>query len=103
LNPELPKGRSQEEVIMTKLREKAQGQVKQAVGQIVGDDQLVLEGKEQQRQAERASDPSGQRGSKGKEEQKGKSRMRNTSKTDVNKPASEQTSDPTGRKGPVLD
>jgi uncharacterized protein YjbJ (UPF0337 family) len=88
---------------MTKFREKAQGQVKQAVGQIVGDDQLVLEGKEQQRHAERASDPSGQRSSKDKEEQKDKSRIQNAPKTDVNKPSSEQTSDPTGRKGPVLD
>lgn len=87
---------------MTKLREKAQGQVKQAVGQIVGDNQLVLEGKELQRHAERASDPSDQRGSK-KEEPKDKRRMQKASKTDVNKPASEQTSDRTGRKGPVLD
>ena len=87
---------------MTKLREKARGQVKQAVGQVVGDDQLVLEGKKQQSHAEPASDPSDQRGSK-KEEPNDKSRMQKASKIDVNKPASEQTSDPTGRKGPVLD
>jgi hypothetical protein len=88
---------------MTKFREKAQGQVKQAVGQMVGDDELVLQGKKQQRDAERASDPSDQSSSKGKQEQKDKGRIRNAAKTDVNKPASEQTSDPTGRKGPVLD
>lgn len=88
---------------MTKLKEKAQGQVKQAVGQMVGDDQLVLEGKKQQRNAERASDPSDQSSSKGKEQQKDKSRIQNAPKTSVNKPASEQTNDPTGRKGPVLD
>ena len=88
---------------MTKFREKAQGQVKQAVGQMVGDDQLVLEGKKQQRNAERASDPSGRGSLKGKREQKDKGRFQNDPKTDVNKPASEQTSDPTGRKGPVLD
>lgn len=88
---------------MTKFKEKAQGQVKQAVGQMVGDDQLVLEGKKQQRNAERASAPSDQSGSKGKQEQKDKGRIPNAPKTDVNKPASEHTSDPTGRKGPVLD
>lgn len=70
---------------MTKLREKARGQVKQAVGQIVGDDQLVLEGKKQQSHAEPASDPSDQRGSK-KEEPNDKSRMQKASKIDVNKP-----------------
>lgn len=89
---------------MTRFKDKAQGQVKQAVGQMVGDDQLVMDGKKQQRNAERASDPSDQGRSKGKEEKKDKSRIQNAPKTDdVNKPASEQTSDPTGRKGPVLD
>jgi len=37
---------------MTKLREKAQGRTKQIVGQMIGDDQLVHEGKEQELQAE---------------------------------------------------
>jgi hypothetical protein len=41
---------------MTKLREKAQGQTKQIVGQIVGDDQLVQEGKEQVRHAEKEAE-----------------------------------------------
>ena len=38
---------------MTKLREKAQGRTKQIVGQMIGDDQLVHEGKEQERKAEK--------------------------------------------------
>jgi uncharacterized protein YjbJ (UPF0337 family) len=37
---------------MTRLRQKAQGHTKQAVGQMIGDDQLVLEGKRQVREAE---------------------------------------------------
>jgi predicted DNA-binding protein with PD1-like motif/uncharacterized protein YjbJ (UPF0337 family) len=40
------------ESTMNRLREKAQGRTKQAVGQIIGDDKLVLEGKEQERLAE---------------------------------------------------
>lgn len=39
---------------MTKLQEKAEAQVKQIVGQMIGDDQLVQEGKEQQHQADEA-------------------------------------------------
>ena len=42
---------------MTKIQEKAQGHTKQAVGQIVGDDKLVEEGKQQVRTAEK---PEGQ-------------------------------------------
>jgi len=38
---------------MTKLREKAQGRTKQIVGQMIGDDELVHEGKEQERKAEK--------------------------------------------------
>jgi uncharacterized protein YjbJ (UPF0337 family) len=37
---------------MTRLREKAQGHTKQTVGQMIGDEQLVLEGKDQVRKAE---------------------------------------------------
>jgi uncharacterized protein YjbJ (UPF0337 family) len=40
------------EVHMTRLQEKAQGATKQAVGQTIGDDKLVLEGKDQVRKAE---------------------------------------------------
>jgi uncharacterized protein YjbJ (UPF0337 family) len=90
------------EIVMTKFKEKAQGQVKPAVGQMIGGDQLVLEGKKQLRDAERASDTSDHSSSKGKEQKKDKSRI-HSSKTDVNEPASEQTNEPAGRKGPVLD
>ncbi len=38
---------------MTKLQEKAQAQVKQIVGQMIGDDRLVQEGKEQQHEADK--------------------------------------------------
>ena len=41
---------------MTRLQEKAQAQTKQIVGQMVGDEELVREGKEQQRRAERSDD-----------------------------------------------
>ena len=44
---------------MGKLREKAQAQTKQIVGQIVGDDELVREGAEQQREAEQEHKPDG--------------------------------------------
>jgi uncharacterized protein YjbJ (UPF0337 family) len=40
------------EVGMTRLREKAQARTKQVVGQIIGDDKLVEEGKEEQQRAE---------------------------------------------------
>jgi uncharacterized protein YjbJ (UPF0337 family) len=101
LNEELPAGRKTGgEIAMTKLQEKAQAQVKQAVGQIVGDDKLVVEGKQQQRNAERTSDPSDHSKTEAKEEQKDKSRH---SASSVNKPTSEQSSDATGRKGPVLE
>jgi uncharacterized protein YjbJ (UPF0337 family) len=43
---------------MTKLREKAQGRTKQIVGQMIGDDQLVQEGKQQERQAEKETESS---------------------------------------------
>jgi uncharacterized protein YjbJ (UPF0337 family) len=39
---------------VTKLHEKTQGNAKQAVGQIVGDDKMVQKGKEQVREAEKS-------------------------------------------------
>jgi uncharacterized protein YjbJ (UPF0337 family) len=45
---------------MTKLREKAQGRTKQVVGQMIGDEQLVQEGKQQERQAEKEPKSSGE-------------------------------------------
>ena len=75
---------------MTKPQEKAKGRVKQAVGQIVGNDNLVLEGKKQERRADRDAD---------KEPPKAKVKTGTAPNTE----ASEQTTEPTGRKGPVLD
>jgi hypothetical protein len=37
---------------MTRLREKAQGHTKQVIGQMIGDDRLVVEGQQQIRDAE---------------------------------------------------
>jgi uncharacterized protein YjbJ (UPF0337 family) len=42
-----------EESAMSKLREKTQGLTKQVVGQMVGDEALVREGKEQEQNADR--------------------------------------------------
>ena len=41
---------------MTRIREKAQGRTKQIVGQMVGDELLVEEGKEQERHADEPTD-----------------------------------------------
>jgi len=41
---------------MTKVREKAQGRTKQIVGQMVGDELLVQEGKAQERHADEDTD-----------------------------------------------
>jgi len=48
------------EVSVTRLREKARGRTKQIVGQMIGDDKLVLEGKQEEQRAEEkeaADDP----------------------------------------------
>ncbi len=39
---------------MTRLHDKAQAHTKQIVGQMIGDDKLVLEGKDEERKAEQA-------------------------------------------------
>ena len=81
---------------MTKLQEKAKGQARQAVGQIVGNDELVLEGKKQERRADDAS--------KDQERSKEKERAKNVQKSNAQKSEPiEKTLDPTGRKGPVLE
>jgi uncharacterized protein YjbJ (UPF0337 family) len=87
--------------MMTKLREKAQGQVKQMVGQMVGDHKLELEGKEQQRNAEHeqavATPDQGKRRIR-------KPRTQNVHKADTDKSVSlDQTRETTGRKGPLLE
>jgi hypothetical protein len=73
---------------MTRLQEKAQGHTKQAVGQMIGDDQLVLEGKDQVRKAEgeqasRHSDHGIVRNEKGEEQPKDKQRAQAAHKTDA--------------------
>ena len=52
------------ETYVTKLQEKAEGHTKQAVGQIVGDDKMVQEGKEQVRKAEKSESHAPGRGQK---------------------------------------
>jgi hypothetical protein len=43
---------------MSTFREKAQGRTKQMVGQMIGDELLVDEGKDQERKAEQEAQPS---------------------------------------------
>jgi uncharacterized protein YjbJ (UPF0337 family) len=44
------------EAHMTRLQEKVQGLTKQTIGQMIGDEKLVVKGKEEQRQAEKGVD-----------------------------------------------
>lgn len=94
---------------MTKLREKTQGQVKQMVGQMIRDDKLVREGKEQLRKAdgEQTAENSDQgivRDQKGEEQPKDKERAQTAHKSGPDKSVSrEATHDPKARKGPLLD
>jgi uncharacterized protein YjbJ (UPF0337 family) len=73
---------------MTRLQEKAQGHTKQTVGQMIGDDELVLEGKDQVRKAD-GKEPSGHsdhgivRNEKGEEQPKDKQRAQTAHKTDA--------------------
>ena len=46
------------ETYMNRFQEKAQARTKQVVGQMIGDDKLVVEGKEQERHAEEQQKPS---------------------------------------------
>jgi hypothetical protein len=73
---------------MTRIQEKAQGHTKQAVGQMLGDDKLVLEGKDQVRKAEaeqtsRHSDHGIVRNEKAEEQPKDKQRAQTAHKTDA--------------------
>ena len=73
---------------MTRLQEKAQGHTKQAVGQMIGDDELVREGKDQVRKAggeaaSRHSDHGIVRDEKGEEQPKDKQRAQTAHKTDA--------------------
>jgi uncharacterized protein YjbJ (UPF0337 family) len=89
------------EVCMTRLREKAQGHTKQVVGQMIGDDQLVLEGKRQvgEAESERSSAHYSDRGivkdEKAEEQPKEKERVQTVHKTDANDSVSkEETRNP---------
>lgn len=93
---------------MTKLRDKAQGQVKRLVGQMVGDDKLVQEGKEQERKAERqtmdGADQGIVRDEKGQEQPKDKDRAQTVHKSGVEQSApGEPLRKLPKRKGPVLE
>ena len=71
---------------MTKLQEKAQGHTKQVVGQMVGDDKLVLEGKDQVRKAEGEpahSDHGIVRNEKAEEQPKDKKRAQTAHQSDA--------------------
>ena len=77
---------------MTRLQDKAQGATKQAVGQMVGDDKLVLEGKDQVRKAEgeQHSDHGIVRNEKGEEQPKERQRAQTAHKTDAKDSASKE-------------
>ena len=75
---------------MTKLQEKAQAQVKQMVGQMIGDEKLVLEGQEQQEKTERDPNVAEQQGQQERRKDKAPS-------------AKKKPADPATRKGPVLE
>jgi len=71
---------------MSRIQEKAQGQTKQAVGQMVGDEKLVREGKDQVRKAEGEpahSDHGIVRNEKAEEQPKDKQRAQTAHKTDA--------------------
>lgn len=53
---------------MTRLQEKARAQTKQAIGQMIGDDKLVQEGKEEARRAD-AKDAAEDQGARDREKQ----------------------------------
>jgi uncharacterized protein YjbJ (UPF0337 family) len=79
---------------MTRIQEKARAQVKQMVGQMIGDDQLVVEGREQQRKADQNED----------EQPKDEKRARTVSRTaSAGAEPPEQPHDPAVRKGPDLE
>lgn len=72
---------------MNRLQEKAQGHTKQAFGQMIGDDELVREGKDQVRKADgetpRHSDHGIVRSEKAEEQPKDKQRAQTAHQTDA--------------------
>lgn len=97
------------EITMTRFQKKAQGQVKQMVGQMTGDHRLEQEGREQLRKAddEQAAENADQgiaRDQKGEEQPKDEERARTVHKPSTDNSVSrEKTRDPKARKGPLLD
>jgi uncharacterized protein YcnI len=78
---------------MTRLQEKAQGHTKQTVGQMIGDDELVREGKDQVRKAEaeqgsQHSDHGIVRNERAEEQPKDERRAQTAQKTDARNSAS---------------
>jgi hypothetical protein len=85
---------------MSKFHEKAEAQTKQIIGQMLGDELLVQEGKEQQRQASDAPSSGGKDGDKdqgivrderGQEQPRDKERAQRVSRVD-------KGGDPPGKK-----
>jgi hypothetical protein len=72
---------------MTRLQEKAQGHTKQVVGQMVGDDELVREGRDQVRKADGGtpshSDHGIVRNEKAEEQPKDRQRAQTAHQTDA--------------------
>jgi uncharacterized protein YjbJ (UPF0337 family) len=54
------------EAPMNRFQEKAQARAKQAVGQMIGDDKLIVAGKEQERHADEQRKPSEKQASPGR-------------------------------------
>ena len=84
---------------MTRLQEKAQGHTKQTVGQMIGDEQLVLEGKRQVREAEGERSPQHSDQGIGKDKQaeeqpKDKDRAQSVHKTEGEGSASKEETGP---------
>ena len=78
---------------MSRIQEKAQGQTKQAVGQMVGDEKLVREGKDQVRKAEREpahSDHGIVRNEKAEAQPKDKQRAQTAHRTDAKESVSKE-------------
>ena len=78
---------------MTKLQEKAQGHTKQTVGQMIGDDKLVLEGQDQVRKAEGEpahSDHGIVRNEKAEEQPKDKKRAQTANQSDAKQSVSKE-------------
>jgi hypothetical protein len=85
------------EAVMSKFQERAEAQTKQIIGQMLGDELLVQEGKEQQREANEPPSSGGDkdqgivRDERGQEQPKDKERAQRVSRVD-------KGGDPPGKK-----